>query len=95
MQRLEEMVRLEEISNAMKGLIVDQHGAEQRLLSFDVVRRLAIGWSLQRFQFECCFCHVRPPADPMLKRRTYEEQRIMQGMGDESPSREEVYRRSG
>jgi hypothetical protein len=49
------MISLQEIGNAMKGVVVDQHGAEQRLLSFDVVRWLAIVWSFQRFQFECCF----------------------------------------
>ena len=41
--------RLQEVSNAMKGVVVDQHGAEQRLLRFDVVRRLTIEWSFQRF----------------------------------------------
>jgi hypothetical protein len=49
------MISLQEISNAMKGVVVDQHGAEQRLFSFDIVRRLAVGGSFQRFQFECCF----------------------------------------
>ena len=68
----------------MKGVVVDQHGAEQRLLSFDVVRRPTL-FSLNA----ASDTFVRPPR-PMLKCRTYEEQRIMQGVGDELPSSEEV-----
>ena len=41
--RLEEMLRLEEIGDAVEGLVVDQDGAEQRLFGLDVLRRGAIG----------------------------------------------------
>jgi hypothetical protein len=37
--RLEEMLRVEKIRNPVKCLVVDEDGAEQRLLDFDVVRR--------------------------------------------------------
>ena len=43
MDRLEEMLRLEEVADAVKRLVVDQNGAEQGLLRFDIVRRGAIG----------------------------------------------------
>ena len=39
MDRLEEMPRLEEVGDAVERLVVDQDGAEQRLLGLDVVRR--------------------------------------------------------
>ena len=41
MDRLEEMLRLEEIGNAIERLVIDQNGAEQRLLGLDIVRRRA------------------------------------------------------
>ena len=41
MDRLEEMLRLEEIGDAVERLVVDQDSAEQRLLGLDVVRRRA------------------------------------------------------
>ena len=41
-QRIEEMHRLEEIGDAVEGLVVDQDRAEQRLLDLDVVRDLAV-----------------------------------------------------
>ena len=40
--RLEEMLRLEEIGDAVERLVVDQDGAEQRLLRLDIVRRRAV-----------------------------------------------------
>ncbi len=40
--RLEEMRRLEKIGDAVKRLVVDQDGAEQRLLGLDIVRRDAV-----------------------------------------------------
>ena len=41
--RLAEMLGPQEGGNAIRRLVVDQHGAEQGLLGLDVVRRLAIG----------------------------------------------------
>ena len=41
-QRIEEMDRLEEIGDAVEGLVVDQDRAEQRLLHLDVMRDLAV-----------------------------------------------------
>ena len=41
MDRLEEMLRLEEVGDAVERLVVDQDGAEQRLLGLDVVRGAA------------------------------------------------------
>ena len=38
MHRLEEMRRLEEIGDAVEGLVVDEDRAEQRLLGLDVLR---------------------------------------------------------
>ena len=40
--RLEEMRRLEEVGDAVERLVVDQDGAEQRLLRLDIVRSGAI-----------------------------------------------------
>ncbi|EKS26867.1 MULTISPECIES: hypothetical protein [Nitrobacteraceae] len=57
------MVRLQEIGNAVEGVVVDENGAEQRLLGLDVLRKLTISRSVQRRQFECRFCHVCPSAD--------------------------------
>ena len=42
MDRLEEMLRLEEIGNPIERLVVDEDGAEQRLLRLDVVRGVAV-----------------------------------------------------
>ena len=41
MERIEEMMRLEESRDAVERFIVDQDGAEQRLLGLDIVRGLA------------------------------------------------------
>ena len=41
-QRVEEVRRLEEIGDAVEGLVVDQDRAEERLLDLDVVRNLAV-----------------------------------------------------
>ena len=57
------MVRLQEVGNAIEGIIVDENGAKQRLLGLDVLRKLPIGRSVQRRQFEYRFCHVYPSAD--------------------------------
>src|SRR4029077_6195527 len=43
MDRLEEMLRLKEVADAVKRLVVDQDGAEEGLLRLDIVRRGAIG----------------------------------------------------
>ena len=40
-QRVEEMLRQEEIRDAVERLVVDEDSAEQRLLRLDIVRRLA------------------------------------------------------
>ena len=42
MDRLEEMLRLQKIGDPVERLVVDQDGAEQRLLGLDVVRRAAV-----------------------------------------------------
>ena len=42
MDRLEEMLRLEEIADPVERLVVDQNGAQQRLLRLDIVRGGAI-----------------------------------------------------
>ena len=39
--RLEEMLRLEEVGDAVERLVIDEDGAEQRLLGLDIVRRRA------------------------------------------------------
>ena len=39
MDRLEEMLRLEEVGDPVERLVVDEDRAEQRLLGLDVVRR--------------------------------------------------------
>src|SRR5690606_37291622 len=39
-QRIGEMLGLEEAGDPVHGLVVDENGAEQGLLGFDVVRRL-------------------------------------------------------
>ena len=41
--RLAEMLGLQERGNAIRRLVVDQHGAKQGLLGLDIVRQLAIG----------------------------------------------------
>ena len=41
MDRLEEMLRLEEVGDAVERLVIDEDGAEQRLLGLDIVRRRA------------------------------------------------------
>ena len=43
MHRLEEMLRLEEVGDAIERLVVDQDGAQQRLLRLDIMRGGAIG----------------------------------------------------
>ena len=40
--RLEEMLRLEEVGDAVERLVVDEDRAQQRLLRLDIVRRDAI-----------------------------------------------------
>ena len=42
MDRLEEMLRLEEIGDPVERLVVDEDGAEQRLLRLDVLRGVAV-----------------------------------------------------
>ena len=58
MDRLEEMLRLEEIGNAVKRLVIDEDGAEQCLLGLDIVRRRAEcrfrGSLLACDRIECC-----------------------------------------
>ena len=39
MDRLVEVLGREEVGDAIEGLVVDEDGAEQRLLGLDVVRR--------------------------------------------------------
>ena len=37
MDRIEEMLRIEEIGDPVEGLVIDQDGAQQRLLRLDIV----------------------------------------------------------
>ncbi len=46
-QRVEEVLGLQEVRDAVEGLVVDEDGAQQRLLGLDVVRGLA-EWQLGR-----------------------------------------------
>jgi hypothetical protein len=41
-QRLEKVLRLQEIRNSVESVIIDQHSAKQRLLGLDIVRRRAV-----------------------------------------------------
>ena len=59
MDRLEEMLRLEKIGDAIKRLVIDEDRAQQRLLRLDIVRCGAIGrrgfaGPLARSRFEGC-----------------------------------------
>ena len=65
-QRLVEMRGLQEIRDAVEGVVVDEHGAEQRLLRLDVVRRLAIERCLRHAEFSRCLCHDLPDSCPIL-----------------------------
>ena len=57
-QRLVEMRRLQEIRDAVEGVVVDEDRAEQRLLGLDVVRRLAIERRFRHAEFARCLCHA-------------------------------------
>ena len=50
-QRLVEMRRLQEIRDAVEGVVVDQDRAEQRLLGLDIVRRLAVERRFRHAEF--------------------------------------------
>jgi hypothetical protein len=41
-QRVVEVRRLQEVGDAVERLVVDQNGAEQRLLDLDIVGRVAV-----------------------------------------------------
>src|SRR5690606_38011216 len=56
-QRLVEMRGLQEVGDAVEGVVVDEDGAQKRLLSLDVVRRLAIEGSFRLAEFYCRFRH--------------------------------------
>ena len=47
MDRLEEMLRLQEVRHAVEGVVVDEDRAEQRLLGLDIVRGLPEGKGVQ------------------------------------------------
>jgi hypothetical protein len=57
-QGLVEMRRFQEIRDPVEGVVVDEDGAEQRLLGLDVVRRLAIARLLRDADLANCFCHA-------------------------------------
>ncbi|GCC47075.1 hypothetical protein chiPu_0031264, partial [Chiloscyllium punctatum] len=57
-QGLEEMVRLQKVDNPVIGVIVDEDGAKQRLLSLNVLRQLAVCRAGRCCEFECGFRHV-------------------------------------
>ena len=48
MQRIVEVVRLQEAGDAVMRLVVDEDGAEQRLLGFQVVGGRPEVWRLER-----------------------------------------------
>src|SRR5204862_3107139 len=48
MQRVEEVMRLEEARDAVVGVVVDENGAEQGLLGLQVVGRCAEGQGVRR-----------------------------------------------
>ena len=61
-QRLEQMDGLQEVRDAVEGVVVDEDRAEQRLLGLDVARRLAVeGGRLVAGEFElaCGVVHSR------------------------------------
>ena len=63
-QRLVEMQRLQEVGDAVEGVVVDQDRAQQRLFRLDVVGRLAIERCFRDLEFSRCFCHVVPVLCP-------------------------------
>ena len=48
-QLLGEMLRPQKIRDAIEGVVVDENGAEQRLLGLDIVGRRAIGGLVEHF----------------------------------------------
>src|SRR5262249_59594988 len=67
MHRLEEMRGLEEVGYAVERVVVDEDGAEQRLLRLDVVRCSAIERRRRRNGLECgrfLRSHEIPPMRP-------------------------------
>ncbi len=64
-ERLVEMRRLQEIGDTVKGVVVDEDGAEQRLLRLDVVRRLAVERCFRHAEFSRCLCHCLPDPCPI------------------------------
>ena len=58
--RLVEMRRLQEIRDAVIGVVIDENRAKQRLLGLDIVGRLAVKRRLRARQFADCFGHSDP-----------------------------------
>ncbi|ESZ22769.1 hypothetical protein [Mesorhizobium sp. L2C084A000] len=58
------MAGLEEVGDAVEGIVVDEDGAEQRLLGLDVVGRFTIKRCFRHAEFSRCFCHDVPDFDP-------------------------------
>lgn len=65
-QRLVEMAGLEEVRDAVEGVVVDEDGAEQRLLGLDVVWRFTIKRCFRDAEFSRCLCHDIPDFNPGL-----------------------------
>src|SRR5271167_2336109 len=53
MDRLEEMIGLEEVGDAVERLVIDQDSPKQRLLGLDIVRR-GTERRFRRRLFACC-----------------------------------------
>ncbi|WP_244425968.1 hypothetical protein [Mesorhizobium amorphae] len=60
MQRLVEMPGFEEVGDAVEGIIVDEDGAEQRLLGLDIVWCLAIKRCFRHAELARCLSHDVP-----------------------------------
>src|SRR4029079_14989664 len=71
MDRLEEMLRLQEVGDPVERLVVDDDGAEQRLLRLDVLRGIAV---LRR-------CRFRQLADGRIE-RCHRERSEMSGLSE-------------
>ncbi len=56
-QRLVEMLRLQEVRDPVKGIVVDEDRAEQRLFRLDIVRGFAIERGLDGCEFTGGFGH--------------------------------------
>ena len=98
MDRLEEMLRLEKVGDAIERLVVDEDRAQQRLLGLDIVRGGAIGRRgvrrrLARGRLDAMRCHdvvaivlleSRRRSGSITRRRQFRRQPIA-GVPDTTP----------